>query len=81
MVSNLPLWENLYFKGDLERTIPNIGSILNVEADILQLDVIRLFTSMEDEVWESFENTEKFSLKIWNWFLNFNYFLNHNLTK
>jgi hypothetical protein len=44
--------------------MPNIGSILNVEADILQLDVIRLFTSMEDEVWEFFENTEKFSLKI-----------------
>ena len=42
----------LLLKGDLERTIPNIGSILNVEADILQLDVIRLFTSMEDEVWE-----------------------------
>jgi len=33
--------------GDLGRTMPNVGSLLNTECDILQLDVINLHTSVE----------------------------------
>lgn len=39
--------------GDLGRTVPSIGSLLNCEADILQLDV----TNVEDR-WSSTEAAE-----------------------
>jgi tRNA pseudouridine synthase 10 len=34
--------------GDLGRTIPNVGQILNTECDILQLDVTNVYDSLEE---------------------------------
>ena len=35
-----------FVHGDLNRTYPNIGSILDCEADILQLDVCQVYDSI-----------------------------------
>jgi tRNA pseudouridine synthase 10 len=34
--------------GDLGRTVPNIGALMNTECDILQLDVTNVFDTLED---------------------------------
>ncbi len=34
--------------GDLGRTVPSVGQILQMECDILQLDVTNVFDSLED---------------------------------
>mmetsp|Transcript_12778 Transcript_12778/g.21602 ORF Transcript_12778/g.21602 Transcript_12778/m.21602 type:complete len:87 (-) Transcript_12778:7-267(-) len=36
-----------FVHGDLGRTTPNVGGILNCEADILQLDVTEVYDSVE----------------------------------
>ena len=36
-----------FVHGDLGRTVPSIGSILETEADILQLDVTNVYDSVE----------------------------------
>lgn len=36
-----------FVHGDLGRTVPSIGSILDSEADILQLDVTQVYDSIE----------------------------------
>ena len=33
--------------GDLGRTVPSVGTILNKEVDILQLDVTQVYDSVE----------------------------------
>jgi len=38
-----------FVHGDLERTKPNVGSILGGEVDILQLDVMKLYTKFDEE--------------------------------
>lgn len=42
--------------GDLGRTVPSVGTILNKEVDILQLDVTQVYDGvdkidLEDETW------------------------------
>ena len=39
-----------FVHGDLGRTVPSIGSLLNSEADILQLDVTNVYDSLESVV-------------------------------
>ena len=46
--------------GDLGRTMPNIGTILNKEVDILQLDVTQVYDNVEeidveDESWHQID--------------------------
>ncbi len=36
-----------FVHGDLGRTVPSVGSLLNSEADILQLDVTNVYDSLE----------------------------------
>lgn len=44
-----------FVHGDIERTTPNIGSILNTEADIFQLDVIKLYSHLSEESLADFD--------------------------
>ena len=37
-----------FVHGDLGRTVPSIGSLLDSEADILQLDVAQVYDSVHD---------------------------------
>ena len=37
-----------FVHGDLERTIPNVGTILGVETDIIQLDVLKLYEKLDE---------------------------------
>jgi tRNA pseudouridine synthase 10 len=37
-----------FVHGDLGRTVPNIGSLMNTEVDILQLDVVKIFKDFEN---------------------------------
>lgn len=37
-----------FVHGDLGRTVPNVGSILDCEADILQLDVTEVYDSLQE---------------------------------
>lgn len=37
-----------FVHGDLNRTIPNIGALLNTRSDILELDVLGLSSSLEE---------------------------------
>ena len=37
-----------FVHGDLGRTVPSIGSLLESEADILQLDVAQVYDSVND---------------------------------
>ena len=37
-----------FVHGDLGRTVPNVGHILQSEADILQLDVTNVFDTIDD---------------------------------
>lgn len=36
-----------FIHGDLERTIPNFGGLMQMEADIFQLDVIKLYEKLD----------------------------------
>lgn len=38
-----------FVHGDLERTIPNVGTLLNSEADIIQLDVFKLYEKLNED--------------------------------
>lgn len=40
--------------GDLGRTLPNIGSLTNNQADIFQLDVLKIYEELNDEVIKDF---------------------------
>jgi tRNA pseudouridine synthase 10 len=40
--------------GDLERTTPNIGSLIKNEADIFQLDVLKIYEKLEEDVISDF---------------------------
>lgn len=40
--------------GDLERTVPNMGSILGFETDILQLDVLKLYEKLDEDSLKDF---------------------------
>ena len=48
--------------GDLGRTIPSIGQILNSECDILQLDVTNVFDNLE-QANQSMEELFKVEIK------------------
>lgn len=37
-----------FVHGDLERTIPNVGMLLGAEADIIQLDVLKLYEKLDE---------------------------------
>lgn len=39
-----------FVHGDLGRTVPSVGSLLNSEADILQLDVTNVYESLESVI-------------------------------
>jgi tRNA pseudouridine synthase 10 len=43
-----------FVHGDLGRTMPNIGSMINNEADIFQLDVLDLYDSFSEETLKNF---------------------------
>lgn len=37
-----------FVHGDLERTVPNVGMLLGAEADIIQLDVLKLYEKLDE---------------------------------
>ncbi len=39
-----------FVHGDLGRTVPSVGSLLDSEADILQLDVTNVYESLADVI-------------------------------
>lgn len=39
-----------FVHGDLERTLPNLGTIIENETDILQLDVLKLYEKLDNDV-------------------------------
>ena len=39
-----------FVHGDLGRTVPSVGSLLETESDILQLDVTNVFESLESVI-------------------------------
>lgn len=43
-----------FVHGDLERTIPNVGTLLNSEADIIQLDVVKLYEQLNEDSLKDF---------------------------
>lgn len=43
-----------FVHGDLERTIPNVGTILGVETDIIQLDVLKLYEKLDEVALKDF---------------------------
>ena len=45
--------------GDLNRTLPNIGTIINNVSDILQLDVLKLYERLDEKVLEDFNESSK----------------------
>ena len=45
-----------FVHGDLERTLPNLGNMLNSECDIIQLDVIKLYEKYDPTIIEDFMN-------------------------
>ena len=49
-----------FVHGDLGRTIPNVGQLLETEADILQLDVTNVYLDMTklDKRWEGVDLTQ-----------------------
>lgn len=44
-----------FIHGDLGRTVPNLGSLLDTECDIYQLDVIKLYEKLDDNAKADFE--------------------------
>jgi len=56
VISSAGTYIKEFVHGDLGRTIPNIGSLLNSECDILQLDVMNLYVSTEAAL-AAFENS------------------------
>ncbi|EAR99612.2 tRNA pseudouridine synthase Pus10, putative (macronuclear) [Tetrahymena thermophila SB210] len=56
-----------FVHGDLERTTPNVGSILGTEADIFQLDVIQLYPKLCEESLKDFDETCKVPSQIVEW--------------
>ena len=53
--------------GDLGRTSPSLSSILGTQADILQLDVVRLFDVYEGGgAWPSSDDIAKYNSESWN---------------
>lgn len=47
MISSAGTYIKEFVHGDLGRTVPNVGSLLGAECDILQLDVMNLYNSTE----------------------------------
>jgi len=45
-----------FVHGDLERTVPNLGQMLKTDCDILQLDVIKLYEKLDENVLHDFMN-------------------------
>ncbi len=45
-----------FVHGDLERTVPNLGTILQTETDIIQLDVLKLYEKLDEKTIEDFIN-------------------------
>lgn len=43
-----------FVHGDLGRTLPNIGSLINNAADIFQLDVLKIYEKMDQSVVDDF---------------------------
>ena len=43
-----------FVHGDLERTLPNLGNILDSECDIIQLDVIKLYEKYDGTIIQDF---------------------------
>ena len=43
-----------FIHGDLDRTLPNLGTLLDTDADIIQLDVIYLYEKMDESIMEHF---------------------------
>jgi hypothetical protein len=39
----------------LERTLPNVGTIIGVQADIFQLDVMKLYEKISEEALKDFD--------------------------
>ena len=53
-----------FVHGDLERTTPNIGSLLGLRADIIQLDVLDLFDQLDEESNTGFDQlVQRYSFK------------------
>jgi len=49
-----------FVHGDLERTLPNLGSLLQKELDIFQLDVVDLYDRLDEDALVQFEAVAKF---------------------
>ncbi len=47
MLSSAGTYIKEFVHGDLGRTVPNVGLLLDSECDILQLDVVNLHSSVE----------------------------------
>ena len=45
-----------FVHGDLERTLPNLGTLINTETDIIQLDVLKLYEKLDDNALKDFIN-------------------------
>ena len=54
MLSSAGTYIKEFVHGDLERTKPNVGSILGSEVDILQLDVMKLYGKYDKDTEEDF---------------------------
>jgi tRNA pseudouridine synthase 10 len=46
-----------FVHGDLDRTTPNIGSLIGCEVDIFQLDVFQLYDKLNEETLLDFDKT------------------------
>eukprot|EP01017_Pseudomicrothorax_dubius_P020612 TRINITY_DN2241_c0_g6_i2.p1 TRINITY_DN2241_c0_g6~~TRINITY_DN2241_c0_g6_i2.p1 ORF type:complete len:236 (-),score=50.19 TRINITY_DN2241_c0_g6_i2:102-809(-) len=45
-----------FVHGDLERTVPNLGTLLHAETDILQLDVLKLYEKVDAAAVDDFDS-------------------------
>ena len=43
-----------FVHGDLERTVPNLGTLIQAETDIIQLDVLKLYEKLDEKTMEDF---------------------------
>ena len=52
-----------FIHGDLERTLPNFGTLADCKADIFQLDVVDIFKTLDDGSYKKFQELcdEKFN--------------------
>jgi tRNA pseudouridine synthase 10 len=63
MLSSAGTYIKEFVHGDLNRTKPNLGMLLDCKCDIMQLDVIELYEELNDQTFQSFsELVESFKI-------------------